>query len=95
MARLAREAPAIIRHGDFRKVWIFAIGLSESAKLAINEYNSVGRRATGLESAPRGRRDVALLDGLVATIDEFGLEKEVEGGIGRVSVNRNVQLLCC
>jgi len=49
IALLARDAPATILHGLFRNVWIFAMGLSESTKLAMSPYNSVGSRATVYE----------------------------------------------
>ena len=44
-ARDATDAPSISRHGDLRKVWIFAMGRSERANEAMREYSSVGRRA--------------------------------------------------
>jgi hypothetical protein len=50
-AREARDAPSISRQGDLRKVWIFAIGRSDSENEAMREYNSVGSRAQYICSA--------------------------------------------
>jgi hypothetical protein len=49
MALLATDAPATIRHGLLRNVWIFAMGLSDSTKLAMSPYSSIGSRATVYE----------------------------------------------